>query len=436
MDLVDVFNACLSASYFPVDWKNATIILLQKQGKDPVMPASYRPISLLPGLAKVFERIIHNRLKPFLKHIPDEQFGFMPERSTTQQLVRILEWVGGALRNKESSAFLMLDVAKAFDRVYHKGIIFKMIQLEFPSNLIHLLRSYLKSRTFNVKLGNTISSTRNIKAGVPQGSILGPILYILYTYDFPKFEDDHNCLTAFYADDTAIITKSMNPEFAVEKLVRKMDAVEDWCSMWKVAINATKSQILVIKTKGKRKKTKTKVTLFGTHIPIVKKASYLGLKLNQNLNWSDHFKSVAGKTVGIMNNLRPIMGRHSKLGLHLKKRLYESSIRPVLTYASPAWATATKNEYKILQTAQNKILREMAGATRYVRNDLIHRDLHIKPIEEHIASLNINFYKKAVKDTSILHETLNYEVLAEDRHRRPYAAFALSDAVLSAAFQL
>ena len=244
LKLLQIINACLELAYFPLPWKKASIIMIQKPLKSPCLPSSYRPISLLPSMAKVYERVLNERIRPHLSNIPTEQYGFLQGKSTTHQLVRILEFVGAAAHNKATSAVLMLDVAKAFDRVWHSGLMKKLIDCQIPPNLILTLRSYLSSRTFTIKYGVAASSLRPIEAGVPQGSILGPVLYLFYTYDFPTFQNDTNSLTAFYADDTAIVSKSVNPNHAVHKLTEKVPEIESWCSNWKLAINAQKSNIL------------------------------------------------------------------------------------------------------------------------------------------------------------------------------------------------
>lgn len=433
--LTTIINNCLKINYFPSIWKEALVVNFPKPGKDPVMTASYRPISLLPNLAKIYERIILIRLQNYSDLIPSEQYGFLPNKSTTMQLVRIIEYIGQGFHNHEASAMLMLDVAKAFDRVYHKGLLLKLARLDLHPDYVYLIKSYLSKRYFQVKVGNAISTVRPIQAGVPQGSILGPMLYLFFTSDFPRFTDDRLCQIAFYADDTAIITKSRDPNLAVSKLQDKMEDIEDWCTKWKVSINATKSKILVIRKFKRKVPITNEVFLFEEKIPLVNKANYLGLVINNKLTWEDHVSHVRGKAAGAISKLRPLMGRHSNLGLKFKKLLYESTVRPILTYASPAWTTATPTELAPLQKTQNRALREIVNAQRYIRNNLIHQDLNIPLITEWLAHLNIKFYEQALKNENF-NENLAYEILKEDSRSRPFAAFYLSDAILSTKYNL
>ncbi|KAG8184638.1 hypothetical protein JTE90_022686 [Oedothorax gibbosus] len=140
--------------------------MFQKPGKSPSQPSSYRPISLLPSMAKVFERVINDRIKPHLTSIPTEQYGFLKGKSTTHQLVRILEFVGAATHNKLTTALLMLDIAKAFDRVWHSGLIKKLLDCGIPPGLVKCIHSYLTARTFTIKHGCASSTLRPIMAGL------------------------------------------------------------------------------------------------------------------------------------------------------------------------------------------------------------------------------------------------------------------------------
>ncbi|KFM59463.1 RNA-directed DNA polymerase from mobile element jockey, partial [Stegodyphus mimosarum] len=338
--LTSIINACFTHNYFPISWKQAKIFLLPKPGKDSSKPDGYRPISLLSSLGKIYERLILTRLEPYLPLLPDEQFGFRKNLSTTRQLVRIVEFIGAAFHNKQSVALLMLDVAKAFDRVWHEGLIFKLINMGLQRELILLIYSFLQHRTFYVIQGNEKSNIKPIRSSVPQGSILGPILYLFYISDFPKPNLNHYSLLACYADDTAIAIKSIQAKQAIAKMQQYLHSVEDWCTNWRVKINATKSQLLIL-NKSKKFNNLQDLLLFQEPVPIVSKAKYLGIILNSKLTWSDHIQSVKNKALGIMIRFLPVIGKYSNLSLRTKRHIYTSCIRPILCYASPAWNTAT-----------------------------------------------------------------------------------------------
>lgn len=187
--LLNIINANLRLNYFPTDWKKAHIITIPQQGKDHKRLENHRPISLLSSFSKIFERIILSRLLIEIEELdlmPPEQFGFRKNHSTNMQILRLVETIHKGYERKDCTAIAYLDVSKAFDKVWHGGLIHKITMAGISTNLVKIIHSFLQNRNFAVKLEDTFSSTRPILSGVPQGSVLGPILYNLYTHDIPK----------------------------------------------------------------------------------------------------------------------------------------------------------------------------------------------------------------------------------------------------------
>src|SRR5699024_8366394 len=181
--------AILRLRHFPEKWKIADVIMLLKAGKSKTSPQSYRPISLLPCIGKLAEKVILWRLKDCehqLNVIPDEQFGFRENHSTTEQVLRVAERITQSFNWNRHTGAVFLDVAKAFDKVWHEGLLHKFIAARFPISLVKLVKSFLEERKFRVKIGNARSSARTIQAGVPQGSLLSPFLYAIFTADAPR----------------------------------------------------------------------------------------------------------------------------------------------------------------------------------------------------------------------------------------------------------
>jgi hypothetical protein len=187
--------------------------MIPKPGKDPTNPQSYRPISLLNITGKILEKILTSRLKHVLETnnlLPPEQFGFRAQRSTINP---ILEFHTDSTRHanlKECTLAVFLDIERAFDTVWHDGLIQKLISLRLNPNFIKIIDSFLTNRTCRVKIQNSKSASIQLQAGVPQGSILSPLLYITYCRDFPVSEDPRT-KTRLFADDTAVWTSQRNP---------------------------------------------------------------------------------------------------------------------------------------------------------------------------------------------------------------------------------
>ncbi|GFT93850.1 RNA-directed DNA polymerase from mobile element jockey [Trichonephila clavipes] len=210
--LTKIFNKCLLLQHFPQIWKHCTISLLPKKNKDPKFPLNYRPISLISCVAKLFEKILLSRIQAFSDSnhiIPDFQHGFRKKTSTCHQLLRTTNLIIDGFNTHRTTGGIFLDVEKAFDRVWHNGLIFKLIQINLPPYLIKIIYEYLNNRTFQVKINSIHSRIGSIQAGTPQGSILSPLLYSLYTYDFPTSPTVEVCL---FADDAAILSQARSPE--------------------------------------------------------------------------------------------------------------------------------------------------------------------------------------------------------------------------------
>ncbi|KMQ87932.1 reverse transcriptase [Lasius niger] len=204
MKLAHLFNADLRLRYFPNQWKIAEVITIPKVGKPLNEISSHRPISLLPVISKVFEKLSIMRLKAIMEEnqlIPEHQFGFQDKHSTLDQVHRITDLIEIALEKKKVCSAVLLDVSQAFDRVWHKGLVYKLRNM-LPKSFSSLLKSYLQDRCFRVRFEDAYSNFRRIAAGVPQSSVLGPILYLLYSADIPN---SPGVRVATFADDTAIL---------------------------------------------------------------------------------------------------------------------------------------------------------------------------------------------------------------------------------------
>ena len=178
-----IFNAILRIQYFPKPWKLAQIKMLPKPDKGPYQTASCRPISLLPVFSKILEKIIYDRIKPIIeikKLIPDHQFGFRNKHSTIEQMHRLINEIVITLENKQYCAVLFVDIEKTFDKINHESLL-QTIRKQFPEQIHQLIKFYISSRIFVIKIKDTYSEVKDIKTGVPQGSVLGQILYKLYT---------------------------------------------------------------------------------------------------------------------------------------------------------------------------------------------------------------------------------------------------------------
>ena len=200
-----IYNLCITLGYFPDDWKRSIIVMVPKKGKDPQDPASYRPISLLPILGKMFEACVCNKLGEWAdtgKHLPDMQAGFRKKRSIDDHLLHITNSIIDATSGADDLLLVLFDITKAFDGVHHATLLHKLLSLGLPPWLFDLVPSFLSNRLASVKYLNTISSAFPVEQGVPQGSVLSPLLFSLFTSNIPSPPDGVTLAT--YADDICL----------------------------------------------------------------------------------------------------------------------------------------------------------------------------------------------------------------------------------------
>jgi hypothetical protein len=214
---------------FQLNVKQPRLILIPKPGKPQhsYLLSSYRPISLLPLASKVSEMLLLKRLLPLVEHanlIPNHQFGLRPRHSTIEQTHRLLRVLNDALDKSQYCSAAFLDISQAFEKVWHTGLLYKLRRL-LPLNYFLILNSYLTNRHFVVKVNTELTCLTPVNAGVPQGSVLGPLLYLLYTADLPTSPDS---FTATFADDTAVVAADSDPATASQKLQTALLAIQSW----------------------------------------------------------------------------------------------------------------------------------------------------------------------------------------------------------------
>lgn len=374
-----LFNAVIRLKYIPSIWKVAEIIMIPKPGKPPNDVKSYRPISLLPIISKVLESIIQKRIQLYIdrfKVIPNHQFGFRKSHATIDQIHRITDVIEKAFERKEICSTVFLDVAQAFDKVWHQGLLYKLNRF-LPHSYVKLLSSYLSDRVFRVREENDYSSLRDIKAGVPQGSILGPLLYLIYTSDLPEIE---NIKVATFADDTSLMALGRNIADSTSKLQEANNSITNWCRQWKIKLNETKS--VHVNFTLKKIENPPTVTLNSIEVPIRDKAKYLGMTLDTKLRWNEHVKIKRKELDLKYRDLYCLIGRNSPVSTQNKILIYNQVLKPVWSYGIQICGCAKQLHLNSFQTFQNKVLRNIVNAPWYVRNSDLHRDLSIPLVKE------------------------------------------------------
>lgn len=427
--LTKVFNSCLSISHFPSQWKIGKIVAIPKPGKDHSIPTNYRPISLLSNIGKIFEKLILNRLNNIEEErkifIPS-QFGFRNDHSTIQQILRITQKAAWNFNLNRSTGMVMLDVEKAFDSVWHDGLVYKLLNLQFPTYLVKIIKSYLSNRKAFVTHSDSTSELFEIDAGVPQGSILAPFLFNVFINDIPN---PKNCELAIYADDTALVCDSRlrDIKFLKNTLEKGLSKVQTFFSNWKIKLNDSKTEFIIFtKSPNLLKKRASFPPSFNSNIHKWQDtAKYLGVTLDAKLCFKQHIELSMKKANAAISTLFCLLRKNNSVSLRAKILMYKAYIRPILTYAGTIIINCPTTHFKRLQTLQNKCLRMVLSKPFYTRTTELHEQARIPTIRDFVLKNTDRFYLNTLThDNQLVKPLGNYTIDSLPfrlKHRLPKA---------------
>ena len=364
-----LFNLSISTSVYPDAWKKAVVFPLYKHKGDRQSLSAYRPISLLSAVSKVFGRVVKKQLLKFCTDnliIPDEQFGFLPGRSTVWQLLSILETWQEALDSGHVVHALFVDVAKAFDRVNHELLLAKLRAAGAAASALKWLDSYLVNRKICTRVDGAVSSFKLTTSGVPQGSVLGPLLFLIYFRDLPAAIQSST--TAMFADDTLVYDVRCNSSSCCS-VASNLPRLNVWAQNWNVTFNACKSaDMLISRRRTGISRLPPTLSLQGEQVPRCREMKHLGVVLTKQLSWSAHVQYLVRKVAS-----KVVLLKRMAYNLHLPsyavERCYLSMVRPILEYASPVWNSCSKSDGLRLEKLQLSVARAALGIRRHDLSD-------------------------------------------------------------------
>lgn len=347
-----LINRSLHEGTVPSRWKVAKVIPLHKKG-DKNSANNYRPISLLPCMSKILEKIVQKHLINFLQInniLSKDQSGFRPKHSTCTALTKVTdEWLSSADKRSYTGA-LFIDLKKAFDMVDHKILLRKLSFIGINGILHKWFYDYLSNRKMFTSINNVISKELIVTHGVPQGSILGPILFLIYINDLSNVFN--SCRLHLYADDTVIYFSNVNPTVVQYVLNDELLSLSHWMSQNKLYINCEKTVCMLMGTKLMLNKHNTlNLKLGGNTINQVKNIKYLGMHIDSELKWDLHVSELVkkiGKMVSFLGRLKYLLSE-SYLNL-----IYQSVILPHFDYADIIWQSSPQTYLDQLQKLQNR----------------------------------------------------------------------------------
>ena len=362
--LTFLFNRSLSSAVFPSIWKMGKVVPIFKSG-DRTNASNYRPITILPVLSKIIEKAVHMQLYTFLKEnklLAREQFGFRPNLSTEVALAHLTDNILDNMENGLITGAAFLDLSKAFDTVDHQLLLKKLRSLGLDNNSMDWFKSYLSAREQVVSIGNCLSCPKPISVGVPQGSILGPLLFIIYVNDLPNCL--RHCKIILYADDTLIHYSAKTVQDIETYLNIDLQTVSQWLQSNLLTLNCDKSRFVLFGS-TRRLKSLNAVSIKINESPLEHANSfkYLGVTLREDLSWNEHIKNIVNKTNQRLGLLRRIK---TLLPLNARLILYHSLILPLFDYGDIIWGdknnTLLMND---LQVQQNKAAKLILDRPKY-----------------------------------------------------------------------
>ena len=371
-----IINASIVSGIFPDKMKTAKVCPILKSGPKNEF-SNYRPISVLNSFSKIFEKVITKRLASFLElHniLSASQYGFRKKHSTYMAIMNFYDRVSNAIDNNEFCLGIFIDLSKAFDTLDHDILLAKLEIYGIRGVANNLIRSYLHNRQQYVVYNNSESSYKTITCGVPQGSILGPLLFLLYINDISYCSN----ILAFilFADDTNIICSNSN----IWELMRTVNAelviLSDWFKANRLSLNIQKTSFMLFGFKhlSVRNIAEFCIQIDSINISKVEFTKFLGVIIDQKLTWKQHISYLAlklSKSIGILNRLK------YKLPKRCLLTLYYSLVYPHLTYCNIIWGGACKTILKDLEVLQKRAVRIIAKSNYLSHTSNIFKELNL-----------------------------------------------------------
>lgn len=361
-----IINNSYNNLYFPDKWKSSIVIPIPKTNNISSEVGNFRPISLLCCISKIYECYIKEILVDYCEtnNINNKfQFGFTKGKSTYHAHTLFLEKMHDGFSRKEPTLAVTIDLSKAFDKVWINGLIFKLKVFGFQDSFCKLMLSYLNGRDFTVKFNDKNSLIHSIRAGVPQGSILGPSLFNLYITDFPT-DWEGNVQTLFFADDILLFKSEKNVRKLLENMNNFIEKVIDYLYRWKLTINKEKCETVLFRKSEKfiskkQKKFKENFNIeinFDGHIIIAKdQFKYLGVQFQKKCSFIPHIDKTIKKASAAFSILRGVFTRKC-LTIRTKEVCYKQLIKPILQYGYPAWSSISSHQMNRIRSLERKVL--------------------------------------------------------------------------------
>ena len=391
--ITKLLNAIFQSGVYPSCFKMANIKPIWKGKGSKTEKSNFRPISILPTLSKCAEAVMHKRIIDHLTEnniISDKQAAYLRGDSTTLQLSYITHKIRQAWAEGKIAHGCFLDVSAAFDCVWHQGLLAKCKQAGLTGDLLKLLTSYLTNRVARTCVEDQYSETVNVNAGVPQGSRLGPVLFILFINDIAT-QLDLVSVPLIFADDTTLLAFGNNTTETVLQLNNDLAKISEWAKLWKLKFNGDKSKDLIFTPYKTCLNNSHPIYLNGELLDRVSAHKHLGLTLESDLKWDIHLR----KVIQHANLKLSILWRVKELNRQTLDMLYKLNVRSIIDYALPVYGPSLDhNQVSKLEKIQYFAARIATSTPKCSSTDKLYKDLGWETITNRIKFLSISLFHK------------------------------------------
>ena len=387
MVFLELVNLCIAKKNFPESEKLAIIKPVVKGSLDSQMLSSYRPVSNLSFLSKIIENVLLEQLQDYLLQtqvLPDQQSAYRQLYSTETALCSVVSDLILLMDNDKCGILILLDLSAAFDTVVHSLLLEDLEMIGIEGDALELLKNYIEGRTYCVQIGNAQSETKSLSRGVPQGSVLGPILFCIYTIELSYILSRHGVFFKLFADDTQFYLTFNNVEETVGQLRNIIKDVKDWMMLKQLKLNEDKTECLIVGKRGdlRRLDEVESLNIEGNEIKVTKSVKDLGVVLDSNLSMKEQIDKVVR-----------VAGYHLRNIAFVKKYIDESSLIKLihnhvisrLDYCNSLYYALPNYQLNRLQRIMNRAARLIKGTTRFDRITPVLMELHWLPIKARIA---------------------------------------------------
>ena len=417
-------SSCMRLLRLPKIWRRAKVVAIPKPKKPLEDPRSYRPISLLCIPFKILERLIYTRAEKIIDPLlPQEQAGFRRGRSTVDQVTLLTQEIEDSFSAKQKAGAVFVDLTAAYDTVWHRGLTCKLLRLLPDRHMVSFIMELIRNRSFTLTTGNGPQSRlRRLRNGVPQGSVLAPLLFNIYIHDLPatiakKFA---------YADDLAILHSAKDWQTLEGTLTQDMATLSSYLQNWKLKLSTTKTVTAAFHLHNREARRELKVTIEGRALPFSAEPTYLGVKLDRALTYRQHLESQRKKLTTRVSLLRRLAGSSWGAGAMTLRTATLALVHSAAEYCAPVWSRSAHT--RLIDKPINDALRIVTGCLRPTPTDNLYVLAGIQPSELRRKQAVLSLACRAQEPEHLLHNRLSslpYGGHRQLKSRHPFVPAAL-----------